>query len=177
MPFISFPPEAQKALLHDACSRDLTTARRVVLLEILFHERYLTRDQLIVRADSVLGRNSFGKFAWEDTFYRDMRAVKQAFRAAGYNLAYRRNKPRPGYHLVGEPPVSRQVSEELSGAAAELDLVQMTIFRKMLPAERAALGASISDTAREAVAYRIAQQYPGISLLEANRLAVQRAYT
>jgi hypothetical protein len=174
---ISFPSQAQEALLQDAAARDLTTARRVVLLEILFHERFLTRNQLISRVDAVLGHNAFGKSSWEDTFYRDLRAVKGAFRAAGYNLAYRRNKPHSGYHLVGEPPVSRQVSEELAGAAAEIDLVQMGIIRKLHPAERAALGASISDAARETVAYRIAQQNPGISPIEANRLALQRAYT
>jgi hypothetical protein len=173
---ISSPPQAQKALLLDASARDLTTARRVVLLEILFHERYLARDQLIVRVDTVLGRYSFGKSSWEDTFYRDMRAVKRAFRAAGYNLAYQRNKPRRGYYLVDEPPVSRQITEELAGAAAEIDLMQLGIFRELSPAKRAALGASISDAAREAVAYQIAQRNPGISPLEANRLALQRAY-
>lgn len=173
---ISFPPAAQQALLQDASSRDLTTARRIVLLEILFHERYLTRDQLIARVDGVLSRNAFGKSAWEDTFYRDMRAVKLAFHAAGYKLLYRRKKPRLGYHLDGEPPVSLQISEELAGAAAELDLVQIEIFRKMQPSERAALGASLSDTARETVAYRIARQNPGISLIEAHHLALQRAY-
>lgn len=173
---ISFPPQAQKAILLDASTRDLTTARRVVLLEILFHERYLTRDQLIVRVDGVLGRNSFGLSAWEDTFYRDIRAVKRSFRAAGYNLTYRRNKPRPGYYLVGEPPVSRQISEELAGAAAELDLAQMSIIRRLTLAERASLGASISDAAREAVAYRIIQENPGITPGEANRMSVQRAY-
>lgn len=176
MIIISSPPEAQRALLKDATVRDLTTARRVVLFEILFHERYLTRDQLITRVDGVLGRNAFGKSAWEDTFYRDIRAVKLAFRAAGYTLVYRRHKPHPGYHLVGEPPVSRQISEELAGAAAELYLPQMSIFKKMQPAERATLGISISEAARAAVTYRIASQNPGISIAEANRLALQRAY-
>ncbi len=47
----------------------------------------------------------------------------------------------------------------------------------MQPSERAALRASLSDAAREAVAYRIAHQNPGISLAEANRLALQRAYS
>lgn len=173
---ISFPPYAQKALLQDASTRDRTTARRVVLLEILWHERYLNREQLIARVDSVLGRNAFGKSAWEDTFYRDLHAVKLAFRAAGYHLDYRRNKPHSGYYLVGEPPVSAEVSTELAGAAAELDQVQMGIFRKMSPAERAYLGASISDAAREAVAYRILHQKPGMTPDEANRLALQRAY-
>lgn len=173
---ISFPLEAQQALLQDAFTRDLTTARRVVLFEILYHERYLTRDQLVTRVDGVLGRNTFGVKAWEDTFYRDMRAVKMVFGAAGYTLSYRRNKPRPGYYLVGEPRVSRLISEELAGAAAELDLEQTSILRKLKPAERAALGASLSDAARAAVAYRIARQNPGMSPVEANRLAVQRAY-
>lgn len=173
---ISFPSQAQKALLYDASTRDLTTARRVVLLEILWHERYLSRRQLIARVGGVLGRNAFGKSAWEDIFYRDIRAVKLAFRAAGYELAYRRNKPHPGYYLVGEPPVSHEVSAELAGAAAEVDAAQMGIFREMSPAERAYLGASISDTARETVAYRILHQNPGITPDEANRQALQRAY-
>jgi hypothetical protein len=165
-----------KSLLQDASARDLTTARRVVLLEILFHERYLSREQLMIRVDAALGRNSFGKSSWEDTFYRDIRAVKRAFRAAGYILAYRRNKPRRGYYLVGEPSVSQQISDELAGAAAEIDLTQISIFRELSPAKRNALGASISDAAREAVAYRIVRQNPGISPLEANRLALQGAY-
>ena len=177
MVILTFPVEAQRALLLDAYARDLTTARRVVLFEILWHERYLKRDQLMVRVDGILGRNAFGRSAVNDTFYRDIRAVKRAFLTAGYTLAYRRNKPYPGYHLVGEPVVSRQVTEELAGAAAELDLVQMNILKKMLPAERASLGTSISVTALDTVAYRIIQQNPGISSSEANRLALQRAYS
>jgi hypothetical protein len=92
---ITFPPEVQKVLLLDAYTRDLTTARRVVLFEILWHERYLKRDQLIVRVDGVLGRNAFGKSAVDDTFYRDIRAVKRTFLAAGYTLAYRPETPQP----------------------------------------------------------------------------------
>jgi hypothetical protein len=141
----TFPPEVQKVLLLDASSHDLTTARRVVLFEILWHERYLKRDQLIVRVDGVPGRNAFGISAVDDTFYRDMRAVKRAFLAAGYTLAYRRNKLHPGNHSVGVPIVSRLVTEELAGAAAQLDLVQMNILKKMLQAQRASLGTSISS--------------------------------
>jgi hypothetical protein len=114
---LSFSQQAQAALLADAASRDLTTARRITLLEILWHERYLNRAQLIARVEGVLGKNAFGKYAWEDTFYRDIRAVKLAFLAAGYRLKYRRDRPHTGYYLVGEPPVSAQVSSELSGAA------------------------------------------------------------
>jgi hypothetical protein len=174
---ITFPDQARTALLHDAASRDLTTARRVVLLEILWHERFLNRDQLVARVETVLSRNTFGKSAWEDTFYRDIRAVKQAFSAAGYRLIYRRNKPNPGYYLENEPPVSPHISAELAGAAAELDPIQSESFHRMTPARRASLGTSISRAAREAVAYRIMQQDPGITPLEANRQALQRAYT
>jgi hypothetical protein len=174
---ITFPDQARTALLQDAASRDQTTARRVALLEILWHERFLTRDHLVARVEAILGRNSFGKSAWEDTFYRDIRAVKQAFRTAGYSLAYRRHKPNLGYYLENEPPVSLQISAELAGAAAELNLIQSETFQGLTPARRAALGTSISRAAREAVARRIMQQDPNISSLEANRLALQRAYT
>lgn len=85
--------KAVDVILHDAIQRDITTtARRVTLLQILWNERYLTRAQLIVRTEYRLGRNFFGTSAWEDTFYRDMRVVKQAFQAAGYMLEYSRDR-------------------------------------------------------------------------------------
>jgi hypothetical protein len=80
------------AILEDAPRRDITTARRIALLEILWNERYLTRAQLIARVELRLGKNCFGISAWEDTLYRDMRIVKQAFEAAGYRLLYSRNQ-------------------------------------------------------------------------------------
>jgi hypothetical protein len=48
------------AILQDAIQRDMTTARRVTLLQILWNERYLTRLQLIARAELRLGKNCFG---------------------------------------------------------------------------------------------------------------------
>ena len=36
--------------------RDITTARRVAALAILWHERYLTRSQLIARVEVRLGK-------------------------------------------------------------------------------------------------------------------------
>ena len=84
-------------LFHDAMQRDVTTARRAALLQILWNERYLTRAQLITRVEYKLGKHCFGKSAWEDTFYRDVRLVKQAFQAAGYVLEYSRYRKTPGY--------------------------------------------------------------------------------
>src|SRR5215210_3558159 len=96
------------AILYDAMQRDITTARRVALLEILWNERYLTRAQLIARVELRLGKNCFGISAWEDTFYRDMRFVKQALEAAGYHLLFSRNKQQPGYYLAGQPALSSE---------------------------------------------------------------------
>ena len=90
-------------ILQDATQRDITTARRVGLLETLWNERYLTRSQLIARVELRLGKKCFGISAWEDTFYRDMRFVKQAFEAAGYRLLYSRNKKQAGYYLDEQP--------------------------------------------------------------------------
>ena len=54
------PPVMKDALLQDAMQRDITTARRVAVLEILWHERYLTRSQLIARVEIRLGKTALG---------------------------------------------------------------------------------------------------------------------
>jgi len=84
----TLPSVIKEAILSDTIQRDITTARRSTLLEILWNERYLTRAQLIARVELRLGKNCFGVSAWQDTFYRDLRIVKQAFEAADYRLLY-----------------------------------------------------------------------------------------
>lgn len=168
--------KAQIFLLQDAIQRDLTTARRAALLEILWHERYLTRVQLVARVGLKLGKNSFGASAWEDTFYRDMHVVKQAFKAAGYELSYNRNKQQTGYYLRGQPALSPDLRQVLRSSAAEVDPRQMEIYHRLSPADRFRQGCSISDTARQVVTYRIRQENPDLSLEEATRIALQRAY-
>jgi hypothetical protein len=164
-------------ILHDAIQRDVTTARRATLLEVLWNERYLTRSQLIARVELPLGKNCFGISAWEDTFYRDMRFVKQALEAAGYRLLYSRHHEQPGYYLEGQPALRSEIQQLLKGSAAEVDQRQIDIYRKLSFAERFQQGCSISDTARKVVAYRIRQEKPRLSLAEANRMALQRAYS
>ena len=164
------------AILQDAIQRDITTARRIVLLEVLWNERYLTRAQLIARVEFRLGKNCFGISAWEDTFYRDMRFVKQAFEAAGSRLLYSRNKQQPDYYLEGQLALSSEMKQVLKGSAAEVDQRQIDIYRKLSFAERFHQGCSISDTARHVVAYRIRQENPQLSLAEANQMALERAY-
>jgi hypothetical protein len=164
-------------ILRDAIQRDITTARRVALLEILWNERYLTRSQLIARVELHLGKNCFGVSAWEDTFYRDMCIVKQAFEAAGYRLLYSRNKQQPGYYLEGQLALRAEIKQILKGSVAEVDQRQIDVYRTLSFAERFHQGCSISDTARKVVAYRIRQDNPKLSLMEANHMALQRAYS
>lgn len=168
--------KAQHVILQDAIQRDITTARRAALLEILWHERYLTRAQLIARVGRRLGKNCFGASAWEDTFYRDMHAVKQAFKAAGLTLAYSRNKPQAGYYLKGQPALSPELKQILHSSVAEVDPRQIEIYQRLTPADRFQQGCSISDTARTVVAFRIREENPGLSMAEAHRMALQRAY-
>ena len=165
------------AILQDALQRDITTARRFALLETLWTERYLTRSQLIARVELRLGKNCFGISAWEDTFYRDMRFVKQAFEAARYQLLYSRKNEQPGYYLAGQPALSFEIQQVLKGSAAEVDQRQIDIYRKLSFAERFHQGCSISDTARKVVAYRIRQENHKLSLVEANQMALRRAYS
>jgi hypothetical protein len=174
---LSLPTVMKDTILHAAMQRDITTARRVALLEILWSERYLTRAQLIVRVELQLGKNCFGMSAWEDTFYRDMRFAKQAFDAAGYRLLYSRNKQQPGYYLDGQPALSPEIKQVLQTSAADVDQRQIDIYRTLSFAERFHQGCSISDTARKVVAYRIRQENPRLSIAEANRMALQRAYS
>lgn len=174
---LGLPTVMKDAVLQDAIQRDTTTARRVALLEILWNERYLTRAQLIARAELQLGKNCFGVAAWQDTFFRDMRIAKVAFQAAGYHLLYSRDKQRPGYYLDGQPALSSEFKQMLKTSAAEVDQRQIDIYRKLSFAERFYQGCSISDTARKVVAYRIRRENPKLSLGEANRMALQRAYS
>jgi hypothetical protein len=171
------PTEMKDAILRDAMQRDITTSRRIALLEILWHERYLTRSQLISRVEIRLGKDCFGSSAWEDTFYRDMRIVKRAFETAGYRLLYSRNRRQPGYYLQGQPALSTEFRQILKASTVEVDQRQIDIYHKLSPADRFHQGCSISDTARKVVAYRIRQENPQLSIAEANRKALQRAYS
>lgn len=148
----------QRALLEDAAQRDLVTARRKLLVEFLVRERYLTRAGLMSRVEMVLGGGSFGDTAWDDVFYRDMRAVKKSFRAAGYDLAYSRNKARSGYYLRGEGEIGQGVARQIKGAVDEIDPKQVEVTRSLSPAERAQQGLSITNLAHQVTAYRQAKE-------------------
>lgn len=168
--------QAQNFILQDAIQRDITTARRATLLQILWQERYLIRSQLIARVELRLGKHCFGTAAWEDTFYRDMQVVKQAFLAAGFLLTFSRRSPQVGYYLQGQPALLPELRQALRSSALEVDQRQITIYHQLSPADRFRQGCSISDTARSVVTYRIRRENPSLSLEEAQHLALQRAY-
>ena len=168
---------AINVLLQDAIERDITTARRAALLHILWNERFLTRFQLIARVEYQFGRNCFGVLAWEDTFFRDMRVVKQAFQAVGLVLDYSRKKEKRGYYVREQEALSLEFKQMIKAGAAEVDQRQIDIYRKLSPAARFKQGCAISNTARNVVAYRIRQENPKLTPQEAQKLALQRTYT
>lgn len=176
MPSLSLPPESLKFLLQDAVDRDLVTARRFLLLRILNHESYLTRDQLIVRVEAFLGRNCFGKKSWRDTFYRDMRVVKEAFYFAGLQIAYSRQSEKSGYFLVGQPSISDELKQLNQSALAEIDKDRMKEFRNLTIPEKVQIAFELSDAAIKELTNQVRQQNPDLSEQEAQKIALQREY-
>jgi len=173
-PIMRISSVAIDVLLDDAISRDRTTARRAALLKILLQERYLTREQLIVRVEGLLGAGCFGESAWIDTFYRDMRVVKRALHVAGYQLAYSRSLQRPGYYLRNQPSIDLDLSATLDGSVMEIDPTQIAIYKQLSIKQRFQQGCSISNLARQVVANRLQQRNPQISRAEAHRQAIQK---
>ena len=154
---IPIPSEARVALLEDATERDLTTARRHSLFQILWRERHLNRGQLITRVEQQLGKDCFGRRAWEDTFYRDMRAVKNAFQRSGFRLKYMRAGKKPGYYLEGQPALHAVLLRRLKGALNELDDQQCKIYGEIPPAQKFFQAVSMIESGRRVEAIRKAK--------------------
>ena len=171
---MDLPEKIQLALLEDTANRDRTTARRLCLLRILWHERYLTRDGLINRVEGVLGKGCFGETAWRDTFYRDMRVVKRALDRGRYVLAYSRTQSRRGYYFRNQPPIHPDLLHVLEGSLDEADRPQIAVYRQLSASERFQQGCSTSDTARDAVVYRIQQRHPELTLEDIYHLPLEQ---
>ncbi len=151
---ISLPSGAESYLLLDAQERDVVTARRVHLLQLLWRQRYVTREGLVQRVETMVGYACFGKKSWEDNFYRDMRVVKAALKRSGYDLKYSRKAGRPGYYLARQPGLHPDEEEAIRGALRELDPRQIEIYRRISPARKFAQACSITDLARRVSATR-----------------------
>ncbi len=151
---LSLPPGTESYLLLDAQERDVVTARRVHLLQLLWRERYITRDGLVERVEIMMRHACFGKKSWEDNFYRDMRIVKAALKRSGYDLKYSRKVDRPGYYLAKEPGLHPDEERAICAALRELDPRQIEIYRRISPAQKFAQACSIIDLARRVSAAR-----------------------
>jgi len=139
----------QTYLLRDAQQRDPVTARRSLLARILLRERYLTREGLMFRVESLMGYASFGEKSWKDNFYRDMRVVKAALKQAGFDLMYSRTEGKPGYYLANEPPLHSDVKKEIAGALDEIDPEQIEIYKRISPAQKFYQACSIIDLGKK----------------------------
>jgi len=147
------PPKIIYTLLADAERRDVVTARRAALLEILWGERYLKREQLVERVEMVLGKGCFGAKAWQEVFFRDMRFVKQAFAQAGAILKYSRSNKVPGYYLENSLPLHHEIRQEIQGALKELDKQQLAVIGKLSPAQKFFQAVSMIDLGRRVSAH------------------------
>jgi hypothetical protein len=150
----SLPPGAESVLLLDAQERDVVTARRVRLLQLLWRERYITREGLMQRVETMMGYACFGKKSWEDNFHRDMRVVKAALKRSGHDLKYSRGLERPGYYLAREPSLHPDEERAIRAALRELDPRQVEIYRRISPAQKFAQACSITNLARRVSAAR-----------------------
>jgi len=94
-----------------------------------------------------------------------------------FQLVYGRRKGQLGYYFHGQTALSSALKRMLQFSVAETDQRQIEIYQRLSPADRFRQGCAISDTARNVVAYRIRQENPSLSPEEANRMALQRAYS
>ena len=143
------PETTQRYLLRDAEKRDSVTARRSHLARILLRERYLTREGLMFRVESLMGYASFGVKSWKDNFYRDMRVVKAALKQAGFDLKYSRTEGKSGYYLVGEDSLHPDVKKEIAGALDEIDQEQIEIYKRISPAQKFYQACSIINLSKK----------------------------
>jgi hypothetical protein len=76
----------------------------------------------------------------------------------------------PSYHRKTPLIVTDKMRREIAGAVAEIDLAQMEILRRMTPAQRVQMAASmIADVERVGV-YRLRQREPELSEADAYRI-------
>ena len=76
----------------------------------------------------------------------------------------------PSYHRKTPLVVTEEMRREIASAVAEIDLAQLEILRRMTPAQRVRMAASmIADGERVAV-YRLRQREPELSEDEAYRI-------
>lgn len=162
IPDFFIPFQAAYSLLQDAASRDRTTARRTALVEILWHERYLSRENLMARVEDRLGGGCFGDSAWEDTFNRDMLAVKEAFALSDSHLVYSRKKKLVGYYLRGDERLHPHLRKAISAAVHEIDVRQLGIYHSLGLVQRIRQALFASEQERWGLRYARGSKKEGV---------------
>lgn len=169
----ALPGSVWYGLLNDAWGRDPVTARRTLIIWLVWREGYLSRDGVMRRVEAVLGRLCFGKAA-EATFRRDMRAVKPVLESGGFELRYTRRPGSEGYYVPERPRLAPEVAEPIRTALAEVDRHQAEITSRLSPAARLRQAARLSDGLRRIAVERLRERQPGLSPAEAQREIVRR---
>ena len=163
------------ALLRDDLARDIVTARRAVLLSLVWQESFLSRAGLMARTQARLGRGCFGKAA-EATFRRDMRALKAVLDTCGFRLKFSRRSGRGGYYIPGRPELAPELAEAIRAAISNVDPLLIEMAGRLTPADRVQQAGRLSDGLRRMAVRRLMAEQPGLALREAQQEVMHRYY-
>ena len=169
------PPTIWFALLKEDIERDLATARRTVLLSIIWRESYLTCEGLTFGAEAVLGKGCFGKSV-ADTFCRDIRVLRNLLLVSGHKLKFSRRGEQTGYYIEGRPLLAPELAEPIRASIAEVDLRQIAISRRLSPAHCVQKAGRLSDDLHRMAVRRLRSERPELSHAEAHREVLKRNY-
>ena len=171
----SVPAEVRLALLRDDLTRDIVTARRAVLLSLVWQESFLSKAGLMARTQALLGRGCFGKAA-EATFRRDMRALKAGLASCGFGLKFSRRSGRGGYYIPGRPELAPELAEAIRAAMSDVDPLQIEMASQLTPADRVQQAGRLSDGLRRMALRRLMAEQPGLTLRKAQQEVMHRYY-
>jgi hypothetical protein len=171
----NLPPDVWQALSLEAAGRDLVTARRTLLLALLWQQNYQIQSALIARIRYRLGLGSFGTNS-ALTFRRDMQAVKASLAAAGFELKFSRRAERPGYYIAGRPDLAPETVAAIRHALQEVDPRQVNIWRRLTAAQRVTLVTRSSNSVRTIAVQRLQQARPELDHSAARREVLRRYY-
>jgi len=146
---IQLPETAQRVIIPYVEKQTRAAIRRWHLANILLRERYLTREALMFRVESIMGFASFGENNRKGNFYRDMCVVKAALKQIDFDLKFSRSMDKPGYYFAGEDSLHPDVKKEIAGALDEIDQEQIEIYKRISPAQKFYQACSIINLAKK----------------------------
>ena len=169
------PDTLREAVLAEGSSHSLAAARRMTLLDLLWHESHLSGAGLMARTQALLHRGCFGRAALAG-FRRDMRALRRALAAAGYELKFSRRPGLGGYYIPGRPELAPELAASLDAAIRDVDPRQIQIASRLSPADRVRQASQLSDGLRMMAVRRLMAERPQLTMQEAQREVLHRYY-